>query len=64
MLYCIIAFDASGLQTTLDTGIASVRPGRAIFNVAIHEKPLLLSLNELTVGEKRLTGGYVKKMST
>ncbi|KAJ5706157.1 hypothetical protein N7536_001846 [Penicillium majusculum] len=52
-----IAFDASGLQTTLDTGIASVRPDGTIFNVAIHEKPLLLNLNGLTVGEKRLTGG-------
>lgn len=58
-----IAFDASGLQATLDIAIASVKPGGMIFNVAIHEKLLLLYLNELSVGEKRLTGGicYIKK---
>ncbi|KAL3450245.1 chaperonin 10-like protein [Aspergillus insuetus] len=52
-----IAFDASGLQATLDTAIASVRPGGTIFNVAIHEKPLSLNLNSLSLAEKRLTGG-------
>lgn len=58
-----IAFDASGLQTTLDTAIASVRPGGTIFNVAIHEKPLILNLNALSLQEKRLTGGicYLKR---
>lgn len=52
-----IAFDASGLQSTLDTAIASVRPGGTIFNVAIHEKPLLLNLNSVGLTEKRVTGG-------
>jgi (R,R)-butanediol dehydrogenase/meso-butanediol dehydrogenase/diacetyl reductase len=52
-----VAFDATGLQSTLDAAIASVRPGGTIFNVAIHEKPLLLNLNSLAVMEKTLTGG-------
>ena len=52
-----VAFDCCGLQTTLDTAIASVRPGGVVFNVAIHEKPLKVHLNELTLSEKRLTGG-------
>lgn len=52
-----VAFDATGLQSTLDTAIASVRPGGTIFNVAIHEKPLLLNLNSLAVTEKTLTAG-------
>ncbi|OJI96481.1 hypothetical protein ASPVEDRAFT_122654 [Aspergillus versicolor CBS 583.65] len=58
-----IAFDASGLQTTLNTAIASVRPGGTIFNVAIHEKPLSVNLNDLSLQEKRLTGGicYLKR---
>ncbi|EAW24587.1 2,3-butanediol dehydrogenase [Aspergillus fischeri NRRL 181] len=58
-----IAFDASGLQATLDTAIASVRPGGTIFNVAIHEKPLSLNLNALSLQEKHLTGGicYLRK---
>ena len=52
-----VAFDASGVQQTLDTAIASVRPGGTIFNVAIHEKPLSLNLNDLAILEKKLTGG-------
>ncbi|KAJ5292103.1 alcohol dehydrogenase [Penicillium angulare] len=58
-----ISFDASGLQSTLETAIAAVRPGGAIFNVAIHEKPLLLNLNDISVTEKNLTGGicYTKE---
>ena len=52
-----IAFDASGVQATLDTAIACVRPAGTIFNVAIHEKPLSINLNDLTTLEKRLTGG-------
>ena len=38
-----IAFDASGIQATLNTAIACTRPAGTIFNVAIHEKPLSLS---------------------
>ncbi|KAL2833902.1 chaperonin 10-like protein [Aspergillus cavernicola] len=52
-----VAFDCTGLQTTLDTVLAAVRPGGTIFNVAIHEKPLVLNLNDVTLTEKRLTGG-------
>lgn len=52
-----IAFDATGLQSTLDLSISSVKPGGVIFNVAIHKKPLSLNLNDLALKEKTLTGG-------
>ncbi|OAP57833.1 hypothetical protein AYL99_08571 [Fonsecaea erecta] len=52
-----IAYDASGLQSTLDTAIRSVKSVGTIFNVAIHEKPLMINLNQLAVGEKRLMAG-------
>ncbi len=52
-----VVFDATGLQSTLDTGIAAVRPGGTFFNVAIHEKPLLLNLNDIACLEKKILGG-------
>jgi (R,R)-butanediol dehydrogenase / meso-butanediol dehydrogenase / diacetyl reductase len=52
-----VAFDATGLQSTLDLAIASVRTGGTIFNVAIHEEPKLLDLNALARKEKKLMGG-------
>ncbi|KAH8425402.1 2,3-butanediol dehydrogenase [Aspergillus melleus] len=52
-----VAFDATGLQATLDTAIAAIRPGGTVFNVAIHERPLQLNLNKLVCFEKRLIGG-------
>ena len=52
-----IAFDASGIQETLNTAIACVRSAGLIFNVAIHEKPLSLNMNDLTMFEKRLAAG-------
>jgi (R,R)-butanediol dehydrogenase/meso-butanediol dehydrogenase/diacetyl reductase len=53
-----VAFDATGLQSTLDTAIAAVRSaGGTIFNVAIHEKPLQINLNDIACSEKRLLGG-------
>ncbi|KAL4757489.1 2,3-butanediol dehydrogenase [Aspergillus foveolatus] len=52
-----VTFDCTGLQSTLNTAIAATRPGGTVFNVAIHEKPLMVNLNELTLGERRLTGG-------
>ncbi|KAL6253159.1 hypothetical protein RBB50_000880 [Rhinocladiella similis] len=58
-----VAFDATGLQSTLDTALAATRPGGTIFNVAIHEKPLSLNLNDIGFLEKRLLGGicYTKE---
>ncbi|KAK5957682.1 hypothetical protein OHC33_000871 [Knufia fluminis] len=58
-----IAFDCSGLQSTLDTGIAAIKPGGTFFNVAIHEKPLQLNLNDIACLEKKLLGGicYLKE---
>lgn len=52
-----IAFDAAGLQQTLDTAFAVTRPGGTIFNVAIHEKAKTLDLNLLTLPEKKLMAG-------
>lgn len=52
-----VAFDATGLQVTLDTAVEAVRPGGTVFNVAIHEKPLKLNLNDIACFEKRLLGG-------
>jgi (R,R)-butanediol dehydrogenase/meso-butanediol dehydrogenase/diacetyl reductase len=52
-----LSFDATGLQVTLDTAIAATRPGGTIFNVAIHEKPLTIDPNALTMFEKRYMGG-------
>lgn len=57
-----VAFDAIGLQITIDTAIASVRPGGTVFNVAIHEKPLQINLNDLACFEKRLIGGICYTM--
>lgn len=52
-----IAYEASGLQTTLDTAIAAVMPGGLVFNVAVHEKPLHVNINDFVIGEKKMTGG-------
>lgn len=52
-----IAFDTTGLQSTLDLCIESAKPGGVIFNVAIHKKALSLNLNDLGMREKKLTGG-------
>ncbi|KAL4974553.1 hypothetical protein BDW66DRAFT_167641 [Aspergillus desertorum] len=52
-----VTFDCTGLQSTLNTAIAATRPGGTVFNVATHEKPLMVNLNDLTLGERRLTGG-------
>ncbi len=52
-----IAFEACGLQQTLDEAIACVKPGGCIFNVAIREEPVQIDLNLLTLPEKRLVAG-------
>ena len=52
-----VVFDACGIQATLDTAIVCTKSGGTIFNVAIHEKPLQLDLNLLTIPEKRLLAG-------
>lgn len=52
-----VAFEATGLQSTLDAAFAATRIGGTIFNVAIHEKPLQIHLNDLLLTEKRLLGG-------
>ena len=52
-----VAFDACGIQATLDEAFNITKPGGTVFNVAIHEKPLSLNLNNVTLHEKRLMGG-------
>ncbi|KAE9371972.1 GroES-like protein [Stipitochalara longipes BDJ] len=52
-----IAFDATGIQSTLDTALAVVKPGGVVFNVAIHEKPLLINPNSFSFTEIKLMGG-------
>ena len=52
-----VAFDACGLQATLDTAFACTKPGGTIFNVAIHETSKTVNLNLLTLSEKRLLAG-------
>lgn len=52
-----VAYDATGLQSTLDLSIAATKPRGTIFNVAIHKKPLSLNLNALAIKEKRLLAG-------
>lgn len=51
-----VAFDATGLQATLDTSIACARNGGTIVNLAIHEKALSLNLNALVLTEKKVLG--------
>lgn len=52
-----VTYDAVGLQSTLDTALRATKPGGTIFNVAIHEKPLLLNLNDIARAETKLMGG-------
>ncbi|KAI7578129.1 hypothetical protein KC316_g10004 [Hortaea werneckii] len=52
-----IAFDACGLQSTLDAAFNCTKPGGVVFNVAIHDRPLTLQLNALTLSEKKLLAG-------
>ncbi|KAK2782699.1 hypothetical protein FQN53_009623 [Emmonsiellopsis sp. PD_33] len=52
-----VVFDTTGIQKTFDTAVASTRTGGVVFNVAIHEKPLLVNLNDITTTEKKLMGG-------
>jgi (R,R)-butanediol dehydrogenase/meso-butanediol dehydrogenase/diacetyl reductase len=52
-----IAFDATGIQSTLDTALLVVKPGGVVFNVAIHENPLLINPNSFSLREVKLMGG-------
>ena len=52
-----VCFEACGLQATLDAAISCTKPGGIIFNVAIHEKPVTVDMNRLTLPEKRLMAG-------
>ncbi|KAL3462130.1 GroES-like protein [Aspergillus heterothallicus] len=58
-----VAFEATGIQSALNAAVASVRAGGTIFNVAIHERPVQLSFNQIFCFEKRMLGGmcYTKE---
>ncbi|MET0454391.1 MAG: 2,3-butanediol dehydrogenase [Mycobacterium sp.] len=49
-----VSFDCSGLESTLRTAIASVRPKGTAFNVAIWEGPTTIDMNSLVTGGKKL----------
>ncbi|KAF8064978.1 alcohol dehydrogenase GroES domain protein [Lyophyllum atratum] len=51
-----IAFDAAGVQPSIDAAIQSVRPRGTIVNVAIWEKPAALNMNAIVMKEIVLTG--------
>jgi (R,R)-butanediol dehydrogenase/meso-butanediol dehydrogenase/diacetyl reductase len=52
-----IVFDATGIQSTMDTALTVVKPGGVVFNVEIHEKPLLINPNSFSFTEVKLMGG-------
>ncbi|KAK6427983.1 hypothetical protein LTR95_015879 [Oleoguttula sp. CCFEE 5521] len=52
-----VVFDACGIQSTLNTALDCTKPGGTIFNVAIHEKPLQIDMNRITLSEKRILAG-------
>lgn len=52
-----VVFDATGMQSTMDTALLAVKPGGVVFNVAIHEKPLLINPNSFSFKEVKLIGG-------
>jgi len=51
-----VAFDCAGVQASITTAINAVRPRGTIMNVAIWEKPIQISLNDMALGEKWLSG--------
>jgi (R,R)-butanediol dehydrogenase/meso-butanediol dehydrogenase/diacetyl reductase len=53
-----IAFDAAGVQVTMDAAIASVRPRGTVVNVAIWEKPAIININLLVMKEIFVTGWF------
>lgn len=52
-----IAFDAAGVQASLDAAMLSVRPRGVVVNVAIWEKKAIVNMNLIVVKEIQLTGG-------
>lgn len=52
-----ISYEATGLQTTLDTALDCTRPGGTVYNIAIHEKALSLNPNQLVENEIYYTAG-------
>jgi len=51
-----IAFDAAGIQASIDAALFSIRPRGTIVNVAIWEKTAKIDLNVLVMKEAFLTG--------
>lgn len=49
-----VSFDASGLESTLRTAVAAIRPRGTAFNVAIWESPVSFDVNSLVLGGKKL----------
>jgi len=51
-----VSFDCAGVQASITTAINAVRPRGTIMNVAIWDKPIQISLNDMALGEKWLSG--------
>ncbi|RDB17389.1 (R,R)-butanediol dehydrogenase [Hypsizygus marmoreus] len=51
-----IAFDAAGVQATIDAAIASVRPRGTVVNVALWERNASIDMNTVLIKEIILTG--------
>lgn len=58
-----VAFDAAGVQVTMDAAIESVRPRGTVVNVAIWEKPATININRLVMKEIFVTGNFVVLLS-
>lgn len=54
-----VAFDAAGVQATLDAAIGSVRPRGTVLNVAVWEKSAVVDMNHILVKEINLTGKFL-----
>ncbi|RFU35590.1 hypothetical protein B7463_g784, partial [Scytalidium lignicola] len=48
------AFDASGIQATLDTGLRALRKGGVLYNIALWGKKPVIDMNELLFNGKTL----------
>lgn len=58
-----VAYDCVGIQSSIDAGIASVRPRGTVVNLALWEKNPVIDMNLLIMKEIILTGNCVFPMT-
>lgn len=51
-----IAFDAAGIQASIDAALGSLRPRGVLLNVAIWEKKAMVDMNTIVMKEIIVTG--------